>query len=386
VIGRHFSLILLPTNECNVACDYCFEDKTRDFMSLAQLEVVIGKLLDHMERKSIGALTIYWQGGEVMLLPPDWFARAHAVVTEAAMRRGTRVRHHLQSNMIGYTPAWNGLIAEMFDNCVGTSMDFPNLYRRARGRPPDHYTAVWTRNIRAAREAGIHVGVIAIPNAATVELGARRFYEYFVDELGIDDFQVNTAFSGGAPTAAKRELLLDVDGLARFFVELVDIWVERGRDRGIALGPFDELMNHFRDRAARLPCIWQRNCADEFVSIDARGQVAQCDCWVMSYPEYAFGNVFGPQSFTELLETSPARRQFSARPQQLIRDDTCLACDYLAICHGGCPVRAYAITGKFFARDPYCEVYKAMFSRVEAYAAPGRVRRRLPLSRSMLSI
>ena len=33
MIGSHFSLILLPTNKCNVACEYCFEDKTNDFMS-----------------------------------------------------------------------------------------------------------------------------------------------------------------------------------------------------------------------------------------------------------------------------------------------------------------------------------------------------------------
>lgn len=62
MIGSHFSVILLPTNKCNVACEYCFEDKTDDFMSLEQLSVVIEKLLDHMERKAIAALTIYWQG------------------------------------------------------------------------------------------------------------------------------------------------------------------------------------------------------------------------------------------------------------------------------------------------------------------------------------
>jgi len=76
MIGRHFSLILLPTNKCNVACEYCFENKTNDFMSHEQLSIVIDKLLDHMERKAIAAMTIYWQGGEIMLLPPAWFERA----------------------------------------------------------------------------------------------------------------------------------------------------------------------------------------------------------------------------------------------------------------------------------------------------------------------
>ena len=51
MFGRHFSVILLPTNKCNVACDYCFEDKTDDFMSIEMLDEIIEKLLDHMDRK-----------------------------------------------------------------------------------------------------------------------------------------------------------------------------------------------------------------------------------------------------------------------------------------------------------------------------------------------
>ena len=50
MIGRHFSLILLPTNKCNVACEYCFEDKTNDFMSHERLSIVIEKLLDSLLR------------------------------------------------------------------------------------------------------------------------------------------------------------------------------------------------------------------------------------------------------------------------------------------------------------------------------------------------
>jgi len=43
---------------------------------------------------------------------------------------------------------------------------------------------------------------------------------------------------------------------------------------------------------------------------------------------------------------------------------------------------AYAITGEFFKRDPYCEAYKALFSSLEAMsvkAAAARRGRRLPV-------
>jgi len=48
MIGDQLSLILLPTNKCNVACEYCFEDKTADFMTLDQLSAVIDKLLSRV--------------------------------------------------------------------------------------------------------------------------------------------------------------------------------------------------------------------------------------------------------------------------------------------------------------------------------------------------
>ncbi len=385
MIGNHFSLILLPTNKCNVACEYCFEDKTDDFMSHEQLSIVTEKLLDHMERKAVRSMTIYWQGGEIMLLKPEWLERARDLIGDAAAKRGRKVEHSLQSNMIGYGPKWNKVIFEMFGASVGTSMDFPNLYRKAKGHTPEEYTALWTRNVRAARDCGIQVGVISIPNKGTLEAGAEKFYSYFVDELDITDFQLNTSFSGGEENEAKRESILDVDGLAKFFADLVRVWDERGREAGVRLGPIDELMKHFTEGGACLPCIWRQNCTDEFISIDARGHVAQCDCWVTSYPEYRFGNIFGPENFTELLEKSPARQKFQARPEALVRDDTCLGCDYLSLCHGGCPVRTYAITGDFFVKDPYCGVYKALFSAVERAAArvsASRSRRALPVLRS----
>src|SRR5262245_41555068 len=89
----------VPVYKGNVACEYCFEDKTNDFMSHEQLSIVIEKLLGHMERKAIASLTIYWQGGEIMLLPPAWFERAHELIQKAADTRGKRIAHSLQSNM-----------------------------------------------------------------------------------------------------------------------------------------------------------------------------------------------------------------------------------------------------------------------------------------------
>ena len=111
--------------------------------------------------------------------------------------------------------------------------------------------------------------------------------------------------------AAKLQSILDTNGLSKFVVDLAHIWAERGFRGGVKLGPFDQLLNHFIGDAASLPCIWQQNCADEFVSIDARGYVAQCDCWVTSYPDYWFGNIFAESTTMEQIAASAALERAS---------------------------------------------------------------------------
>jgi uncharacterized protein len=365
--GRVFSVILLPTSECNVACDYCFEHKEPHRLSPALLPVLTRRLLDHLEHENIEVCEIYWQGGEAMIMGPDWFADAGNLMGRAAAERGRKFVHYLQTNLISYSPSWNRVIHGMFNGSVGTSMDYPNVHRQLFKGGPEAYTKVWTKRLYEAREAGIKIGVIAVLHQASLEAGAERFYRYFTEDLGLNDFQVNTPFAGGPAKNVDGGFQLDSGELARFLSELFDVWILDGYSAGVSLGPFDALIDHFIGRPARLPCIWKENCSNQFISVDARGTVAQCDCWVTSYPEYFFGNLFREPDLTRMLKTSRARQDFVDRPKHLIEHEDCLACRYLSICHGGCPVRTYSAKGTLLAKDPYCEVYKVVFARAEAH-------------------
>jgi radical SAM protein with 4Fe4S-binding SPASM domain len=366
--GRIFSVILLPTSACNVACDYCFEHKTPHRLSSALLPLLTRRLLEHLENEDIEECEIYWQGGEAMIMGPGWFADAGNVMDRLAAERGRRFTHYLQTNLIGYSPAWNDVIRGMFQNSLGTSMDYPNVHRKLFTGGAKAYTELWTRRLHEAKAAGIEVGVIAVLHQASLEAGAVSFYRYFTEELELDDFQVNTPFPGGPASQIEGGFQLDLDELAKFLGELFDIWMERGYHSGVTLGPFDALIDHFTGQVARLPCIWKENCSNQFISVDSKGTVAQCDCWVTSYPEYFFGNIFHEPDLTRMLKTSRARRDFVERPKRLVQDEDCLSCRYLSICHGGCPVRTYSARGTMMTKDPYCEVYKVIFARAETHA------------------
>ncbi len=81
---RTFSVILLPTAECNVACEYCFEHKEAHRLSLLMVPLLTQRLLEHMEREGIEECEIYWQGGEAMIMGPDWFREAGEIMQRAA--------------------------------------------------------------------------------------------------------------------------------------------------------------------------------------------------------------------------------------------------------------------------------------------------------------
>jgi hypothetical protein len=52
MMKNHLSIIFLPTNKCNVNCEYCFEDKTDDRLSLSKLSFVTNKIFDARDLKS----------------------------------------------------------------------------------------------------------------------------------------------------------------------------------------------------------------------------------------------------------------------------------------------------------------------------------------------
>src|SRR5271166_3676629 len=96
--SRVFSVILLPTSECNVACDYCFEHKEPHRLSSVLVPLLTRRLLDHLEHEGIEECEIYWQGGEAMIMGPAWFADAGKLMDSAAAARGRRFTHYLHQS------------------------------------------------------------------------------------------------------------------------------------------------------------------------------------------------------------------------------------------------------------------------------------------------
>ena len=360
---KRLSVVWLPTSYCNASCVYCFSDAQGESMELGAVETIAKRLADHVEEQEIDEISLFWQGGEILLLGKHWVREAHRVLQGRLEVTGTVVRHRLQSNLLLVDSEWVDIFHELFDGRVSTSFDYPNLYRALVPGEPEAFTELWLKNYGLVREANLRCGIICVPSAATVQAGAARVCRFFFDEVASAGFQVDLPFpsrSWGHAGDLTMEMA-SADGLAAFLAELYDEWRVNYASVGKRVQPLARLEGYFAGDSRRLPCVWGKDCASNFMCIGPRGEVGLCDCWVLSYPEFNYGNLL-ESPLAAILE-APARQRFRARLGELVAGE-CGECAYLDACFGGCPIRTYTAARTVLQADPYCDVYRCLFKHI----------------------
>lgn len=354
---KEFSIVFVPTWSCNCRCDHCFERLISQTIQDDFWHVFFSKLKDYTVHRQLKKIMIYWQGGEVMSMRPE-NVRAGLEIGRKIFDGGdTVVEHHLQTNLLLYNQQWKEIISNFFSGNISSSLDYPNLYRKASAIAYDDYNAAWMEKKKEAEADGFIVSVVTLPNEKTLERGAAEFYQFFKDDVAVRNLQINFPFPG---VNTSQPAKLDTVKLGDFLVDLHRIWIES--DRFLNLNPLAAIENKVLKNGGRLSCAWAYSCANFLVAVGPDGEVGQCDCWVSTQKEYSFGYL-SENSFEELLQ-SRKRKPFLDRPVKMIHDPACGECAYWKICYGGCPVRAYTFNGRIDSKDHYCQVYKRLFQAV----------------------
>jgi radical SAM protein with 4Fe4S-binding SPASM domain len=366
MFGREVSIIFVPTVRCDCRCDHCFQPRTNETITLEQLSTVFQRISTYLARVGVTNVDVYWQGGEIMTLSPEWCLQAGRQIDTLLRANNLRAKHFLQTNLMGYSPAWDPAIWELFDGMLGSSLDFPNVYRRYRGLSGEAYNEHWISCFGNATSRGLQVSVISVPNKRTLDASPLDFYRYYFDELGLKSLQLNTPFAAGPSSHLAGEIFLDAPQLGDFLAGLFDVYCSR--DDGVTLDPFKSIVDRLvlGDNAAKVPCFFCPNCVSSFFCVGPGGEIGQCDAWLGSFPEKNFGNILQTHDLGEILISSN-RLELAARTENLILNSECLECSYMSLCNGGCPVRTKSAKGDPNYSDPQCEAYKKMFEAVNKH-------------------
>lgn len=315
------SLIVKTSSACNLACTYCDADiYSKEKMSFSVLAHLTAKAL-----RGGGPTHFIWHGGEPLLLGQEFYRKA-VWLQERYRQPDQLVSNALQTNATLLDDEWLDLFAACRFS-LGVSLDGPaHLHDGQRVlRSGRHTHDKVMHGISLLKSRDHPFGVLAVVTEATLALGARRFFDFFVDN-GLKSFAVlcqRPAIIKGAEEHMLR------DAHSRFVCDLFDLWYERD-DPDIHIRDFESIMRALLG-GEHGTCLLAGQCIGKYFAVNFNGDIFHCDEF-MTDSRYRLGNII-VDDFSSILTTPTIellRNSERGNHEQL-------DCPWTSICNGGCP-------------------------------------------------
>ncbi|WP_162627573.1 radical SAM protein [Erythrobacter sp. KY5] len=376
-------LILQGTTRCNLDCSYCYLTPEARSTGKVMSHEIVERLIDRLvEEGMLGdRLECMWHSGEPLILDPDYYRRAVAIIDAAIARSGSdcAVRYGFQTNAVAVSDKWIDFFRELSGEGrlhLGVSLDGPaDMHDRNRrnwgGRGSHGHTM---RGLHALAQAGIGVDLIMVLSEEAL-LEPDRIYDFLIAErahyrdvrLNLPD-EFDTA--GGVPG----------DGAAALYDHFLRRFNVRIRDDG-ADAPIPSNFREFYRRVADIAggkLATTRSGAFSVINVDSDGSVStflagltadqkfgsrgQIDAVVGNIAHDSFAAMSNSANFLHL------QRAFDQSER------ACAAsCEFHALCPGGYAlVQANRHDAFDLGETPECNVQVKLFSErmLEALEEP----------------
>ncbi len=350
------SLLIKPVSAlCNLDCAYCFyldreSDPYKDLPARRMSEETLERLVDTYLFYSYPESTFAFQGGEPMLAGLAFFETLVKLEQQHG-RSGQSVANAMQTNGVLLNDRWCEFFRE-YRWLIGISIDGPEEIHD-RYRADKRGAGSWRKvmnGVECLKKNGVEFNALCVVSQANAGKAA-EIYRFF-RSLGIDYIQYIplSEFDGlGQPLP----FTLTPEQYGRFLCETFDLWWPDRRKTRIRY--FDNLAEAL---AGQKPgtCTMQESC-DSYVAVEFNGDVYPCDFFVEK--EWKLGNIH-VDSWAEI---AGRRRRNEFAANKSIGHPQCEACEYRAICHGGCPKHRRDPRGDFHDLDYFCAAYKMIFRK-----------------------
>lgn len=360
-----------PTSfQCNIRCKYCFYLEKKDVvsgaasapgkMSQAVLEAFIEKKITGTQEPEV---YFTWQGGEPTLAGLAFYRQAVALQQYWAQKQGKTVHNAIQTNGILLNEQW-GKFLKQHNFLVGISIDgdeeLHNAYRLSNVNRGTWHKVI--QGIAILKKHQIPFNTLTVVNNLNVQHPLRVYQ--FLKQIGSRHMQFLPLLEAHAPhpnlpawmnngliVPPIQAFSVPSRAYGEFMNRIFDCWIKQ--DIGtVAVQLFESLLGRYCGFEASM-CIYQPECGGENLALEANGDIYQCDHLV--YPEMKIGNILTQQ----LDEIAANSQSLSTRKQQL--NSQCQQCEFLALCHGGCPKHRLNLNAQLERHNYFCEGYKLIF-------------------------
>ncbi|HNY28792.1 MAG TPA: anaerobic sulfatase maturase [Candidatus Sumerlaeota bacterium] len=361
---RPVQVLIKPASaDCNLACEYCFYCEKRALYPNTSTPRMAPDVQEEMIKQILrygGDSPVFaYQGGEPTLMGLDYFKRS--VALQMRHGQGQNVANSIQTNGLLLDEAWCEFLTS-YRFLVGLSLDGPadlhDQYRRDRGGHPSH--ARVEQATRLMREFETEFNILTVVTAHSLPR-ARELYAYF-RELGCQWLQFIPAVEFDPATGRLADFSPDPIAYGHFLCDLFDAWRQDFRNGRptTSVRLFDTLLGLYCGGSSPANCSFRQQCG-HYVVIEHNGDVYACDFFVE--PRWKLGNLMRHSLRT--LAESALQREFGRQKTRL--PESCGGCEWLFLCHGGCPKdRQRSGAPGQMGVDYFCEAHKMFF----AYSKP----------------
>ncbi len=347
---------------CNIECEYCYYlDKTKlypdtDTDNFMMSEILLKEYIkQYIEAQPGPVVNFGWQGGEPTLRKLDFFKKAISFI-ERYLPEDWDYENSFQTNGILIDKKWAKFLSKN-NFLVGLSMDGPayvhDKYRKDKKGQSTHKRVI--EGLKLLKKYNVEYNILCVVNNVNAQYPV-EVYNHFKN-LGAEHVQFIPIVEQEDGNISHRSVSSGQYG--KFLISIFDEWLYN--DLGeVFVQIFEQCVAAWAGQQPGL-CIFNETCGRAAI-MEHNGDVYSCDHFVL--PEYKLGNI--KQTHISNLVNSPQQQQFGNDKRDKLPEQ-CLNCDYLFMCHGGCPKNRVEEVEEGKKLNYLCEGYKRFYDYIDPY-------------------
>lgn len=351
VFMRKLTIIIKPTNLCNLSCGYCIvpEKVLRKQMSILTFEELCNKL-------SYSKIYDYfiWHGGEPMLMGTSFYEEVLAVQTKTLFGQ---FRNTFQSNCSLIDDKWMAFLKK-YGIKVSTSIDGPEeLHNTNRLIGKRGSFSIVYNNVKQLQKENLFSGAVTVLSKNNI-FDIDKIIDFFASE------KINTRLNPLLPcdrVGLQSNLCINPELYANALIHCFDKWIDGCYQGGehITIAPLTDIVFNITHESNPRLCIFSESCSDSFLGINPNGDLFNCGRF-SDVEAFKIANITEIECVDDVIEKKHKLIDWHLDEAQ----DNCRNCNWLKICNRGCPNVSYLYYGRVLDKDPYCEAYKKVFSHI----------------------
>lgn len=341
---QHISVLILPTDYCNMNCVYCFNSRKTN-SSCRKMEIETVKKIFSTVIPYYKEINFIWHGGEPMAMGKAFYEEALKLQKEINVNNA-KIENSIQSNL-------TLLDEELADFFIDNKFEFGSSFDGTQNELTRHCS----KKILAGRDIlvgkGKKTGFICVVQSKNVDYLIED-YEWFKSQninYTINQYLTSSPYE-------EDDLFVPAEYYISKVCELFDYWAKDSACN-INISYFDELVDYILFKKKKLCCY--NSCLGKYIGIQHDGTIYVCN---RDFPNnYCLGNIF---DYNDIRECFGSNGFNLILKDAVIRRNKCKNnCTIYDFCEGGC--NSVALAGGSVAKSNsyFCKTLSSIYKHVE---------------------